>query len=147
MDQRIGRIHPAQYKFHTQVMIISKNPPSNSVTISMSTLGFDEGTKSVRSAVHWSSCARLCDVLSFTVHAAWSPAAFFGNGFTPLIRFNITGHTFLIVLIFGFFAGHKDIYCHTGKTFLAYHCCIRCCPSLYKGSPICQRMVINACLI
>ena len=44
--------------------------------LNMSISSFDKGTKSARSAVHWSSCARLCDVLSSTVHAAWSSVAF-----------------------------------------------------------------------
>ena len=64
--------------------------------MNMSTSSLDEGTKSARSAVHWSSCARLC---------TWSSAAFLGNGFTPFIFLNITDHTLLMILISGFFAG------------------------------------------
>ena len=56
-----------------------KNPSNNSMIINMSTSCFDDGAKSPWSAVHWLSCERLCDVLLFTVHAAWNAVVFIGK--------------------------------------------------------------------
>ena len=115
--------------------------------INMSTSCFDDGAKSAWSVVNWSSFKCLCGVLSFTVHAASSSTAFLGNRFIPLKRFNKTDHASLIVLncidIWTLCWPQRDNNYCTGKNFLAYLDCMRCCPFLHKGSSICQRMVIN----
>ena len=85
----------------------------------------------------------MCGVLPFIFHAARCFAAFLDNGFTPLIRLDITDHTCSIVLIFGLFAGYRRT---SFSQWQEIPGCMRCCPILHKYSCMCQRMVISVWL-
>ena len=106
-DQCMDRMHQSQYILHTKIMVMAKNSLRRSIIINMSISSFDDGAKSAWSADHKSLCERPCDVLPFIVWAAQSSFAFPVNRVMPLICLNIINHTLSVVLIYGFFAGHR----------------------------------------
>ena len=114
-----------------------------SMIIVMSTMIFDDGAKSAWTAVHWSACARLCDV--FMHHA---PLHFSKKDWIQTTdksqynRPNVLNGIDVWTLCWP----QNDIIHLIDKTFLVYPYCIRCCPIMNKGTSIYQRMVIDVWL-
>ena len=131
----MGRRHPTQYKFHMQITRTWKNPFNYSMIMNMSTMSFDNGTTSTWSAVHVCMC-----IWNSVIHRAHCISRKWINT-TDASLYN---RPYLLNDIDIW--QQKDINCGIFKDFLAYLCCLMCCPFLHKGSFISQRIIINVWL-
>ena len=77
------------------------------------------------------------------VHAQWSPATFLGKGLIPLVHLYYNRPYVLNGIdIWTLYWPQKVIDFRAGSKFLAFPCCMKCCPILHKGNSICQFIVV-----